>query len=315
MLQWVPGRSASFHNADPMPGPPWEVRNVNYTMFEADRIPAAWARCAFAHDLIVLPVEPAYRAWAASGVPEDRLRICPLGVNPQHFWDPVEPPPLTMPDGRPLKSIRSRFLNVAEMRPRKNHLGLLRTWMKSTHRDDDACLILKTSAFQPGAFAKFQADVHEMQRRAGRALSDAAPVLILSNQVTGEQMRSLYASATHYVSMSHGESWDLPMMEAAVSGLSLIAPRHTAYLTYLRENEADFIPAPLVPAAFEGKTGAEDWIFFEGCQWWKPDEDAAVEIIRRIIGGSAEPKQSPRVRIAAEYTWEKAASRLLELIF
>jgi hypothetical protein len=46
-------------------------------------------------------------------------------------------------------------------------------------------------------------------------------------------MPGLYAAATHYWSMTHGEGRDQPMTEAAASGLRLIAPDHTAYRTYL----------------------------------------------------------------------------------
>jgi glycosyltransferase involved in cell wall biosynthesis len=289
-------------------------RNVNYTMFEADRIPAQWVDLAQAHDLIALPTEAALRAWADSGVPEDKLRVCPLGVDAEYFSQPAAPAGLATADGRPVASFRARFLHIAELRPRKNHLGLLRAWMNATHRDDDAVLILKASVFQERVLPQFQEDVAEMQRRSGRSLADAAPVVVLSDYLPDDTIRALYAAATHYISLSHGEGWDQPMMEAAVCGLGLIAPAHTAYLTYLRAEEAYLIPAPLGRARIEGRLGREDRLFFDGLQWWHPDEDAAADTIRRIVRGTAPPKRSAQDRIAAEYTWEKAAAALLAAI-
>jgi FkbM family methyltransferase len=288
--------------------------NVNYTMFEAERIPADWVDFAQGHELILVPTEAAFRAWVDSGVPETKLRISPLGVDADFFSQPSTPMEIATPDGRPLASFRSRFLQIAELRPRKNHVGLLRAWMKATQRDDSAILILKVNAFQDQLLRQFQEDVLEMQRRLGRSAAEAAPVVVLADNLPDDMIRSLYASATHYVSLSHGEGWDLPMMEAAVSGVALIAPAHSAYLTYLREEEADLIPAPLGLARFEGKLGREDAVFFHGLRWWHPDEDAAAEVIRNIVGGSAPPKRSPRERIAAEYSWEKAAAALLAAI-
>jgi glycosyltransferase involved in cell wall biosynthesis len=298
------------NHARPRPG----VRNVNYTMFEADRIPRLWADCARAHDLIVLPTQSSYDAWARSGVPEARLRISPLGVDGEYFSAPSEPAPLRTPEGRPLASYRSRFLSVAELRPRKNHLGLLRSWIRATRRDDDAVLVLKVSVFQDGVLNEFQSDLAAMQRGLGRSLADAAPVVLIAQTLTNEMVRSLYAAATHYISMSRGEGWDQAMMEAAASGLQLIAPEHTAYLTYLRGDEAFLVPASLRPVRFEGVMGIADRVFFDGLGWWEPDEDAAVEIIRRIVRGEAEAKASPQSRIVGEYTWEKAAASLLEII-
>ena len=290
-------------------------RNVNYTMFEADRIPRHWVECASAHDLIVLPTESSFNAWALSGVPEKRLRICPLGVDGEFFSAPAEPLPLATPDGRPLSCYRTCFLNVAELRPRKNHLGLLRSWIRATKRDDDAVLLLKVSVFQPGVLAQFQSDVAAMQQRLGRSLADAAPVVVIGQTLTNEMVRSLYATATHYISMSRGEGWDQSMMEAAAAGLKLIAPKHSAYLTYLNDEEAHLIPVTHQPVRFEGQMGIEDRVFFDGLGWWEPDEDAAVEIIQRIVGRTADLKDSPQARIVRDYTWAKAATRLIELLF
>jgi hypothetical protein len=58
----------------------------------------------------------------------------------------------------------------------------------------------------------------------------------------------------------------------------------------------------------------EDHIFFDGLRWWEPDEDAAVDIIRSIVGRTAELKTSPQARIIRDYTWAKAAARLIELV-
>jgi glycosyltransferase involved in cell wall biosynthesis len=289
-------------------------RNVNYTMFEADRIPADWAICAAASDLIVVPTESSLRAWTNSGVSEAKLRLCPLGVNGAFFSARAEPLLLTDPRGKPVLSYRYRFLNVAELRPRKNHLGLLRAWIRATKANDNAILILKLTACDPHTLHQFQVDLTEMQSKLGRGLADAAPVVFLFDIFSEEQMCSLYQTATHYVSMSKGEGWDLAMMEAAAAGLHLIAPDHSAYASYLREEDAELIPASLVPAVFESPMRQEDQILFDGAFWWQPDETVAVEIIERIVRGDGTIKVLPRDRIIAEYSWANAGHRLIEVI-
>lgn len=289
-------------------------RNINYTMFEADRIPQSWVEAAGRADRIVLTTEAARLAWEASGVPAERLRVSPLGVDGRSFSTPAEPLPLTAA-GRPLASFGTRFLHMAELRARKNHMGLLEAWMQATRPDDDAVLILKASVFAPRALPAFEEDLAGLQQRLGRSLADAAPVAIVAESLTAGQIRSLYASATHYISMSRGEGWDLPMIEAGAAGLTLIAPRHTAYPTYLDEDAAHWIPAPAVPARFEGRLGAEDMIFFDGLGWWEPDVGAAAAIVRAIVDGTAPPRRSPQQRILDEFSWEEAARRLLDIVF
>jgi glycosyltransferase involved in cell wall biosynthesis len=284
--------------------------NVNYTMFEADRIPREWAARAAEHERIVLPTEASRRAWLAGGVAEERLRIAPLAVDGDFFAAPAEPLAIALPDGRPLAGYSHRFLNIADLRPRKNHLGLLRTWAAATRREDDAVLIVKCTSAPAQTLALFQQDVATMERQTGRPLSQAAPVIFTTAMLSEEQLRALYRAATHYISMSYGEGWDFPMMEAAVAGLQLIAPRHSAYCEYLTGHDAELLPASPVPAVMEGRAGAEDRRWFDGAYWWKPDEEAAAAVIRAIVDGRSAPKASPAARIRAEHRWDAAAARL-----
>jgi glycosyltransferase involved in cell wall biosynthesis len=288
--------------------------NVNYTMFEADRIPREWAARAAEHERIVVPTEACRRAWLAGGVAEERLRIAPLAVDGDFFAAPAEPLAIALPDGRPLASYSHRFLNIADLRPRKNHLGLFRVWAAATRADDDAVLIVKCTSTPPHMLALFQQDMAAMERKAGRSLRGAAPVIFTTTMFSEEQLRALYRAATHYISMSYGEGWDFPMMEAAAAGLQLIAPRHSAYCEYLTDEEAELIPAARVPAVIEGSAGAEDRRWFDGACWWKPDEDAAAAAIRRIIDGRSDSKASPSARIRREHRWDGAAARLREVL-
>jgi glycosyltransferase involved in cell wall biosynthesis len=297
-------------HARPRPG----IRNVNYTMFEADRIPRAWAARAADHESIIVPTESSRQAWIGSGVPEARVRVSPLGVDADFFGAPSPLLPIVAPDGRDVSSFRHRFLNIAELRPRKNHLGLLRCWIRATRPDDDAVLIVKTAYEDAAVLDMLRADVDAMQRKLGRTLADAAPVIFLPVTLANEEIRALYRTATHAISLSMGEGWDQVMMEAAAAGLQVIAPRHSAYTAYLRDDDAELIDSELVPARFEGKLGGEDWSLFDGTRWWQPDEDAATDLLRRIVGGRTSPKPSPRARIARDYLWSAAARSLLEVV-
>lgn len=296
------------HQVWPTPG----RRIVNYTMFEATRVPGEWAARAAHVDLTVLPTHSSLDAWVASGVPPEHLRISPLGVR-LDFPDGAALP-LQDPQGRPLSSYQHRFLNIAELSPRKNLLGLIRAWVHATSRHDDAVLIAKTNVFRPQLQALFLEDLAEALRAAGKQLADCAPVVWCNTYLTDEHMPGLYRSATHYISLSFGEGWDMPMIEAASAGLALVAPRHSAYLEYLDDECAYLIPARESAVAFDTRLSHADASLFHGLRWWAPDGEAAAARIRAIIDGRAGPRTSPRARIQARYGWDNAARQLLEVI-
>jgi hypothetical protein len=205
-----------------------------------------------------------------------------------------------------------RFLNVAEPSPRKNLKGLLRAWLRATRPDDDAVLLLKIGTHIPGSEADVLRQFAEAQADVGKRLDEAAPACSLSAMLSDAQMPRLFSSMTHYLSLSHAEGWDQPMIEAAATDLHLIAPAHSAYLAYLDPSLADLVPSREVPAQFPGG----DWVgrLFDGVNWWEPDEEHAVGLIRAAIDGRHHPRQSPRAQVANAFTWRHATERPIEIL-
>jgi len=286
--------------------------DVNFTMFEASRVPRAWVDLGLSHDLVVVPTAASRDAWTASGFPEERLRVCPFGIDGARFHPDATPLALADRDGRPLASYRTRVLNVSDLTPRKNLLGLLRVWLRATSRDDDAILLLKVGRGAPGATVRFMREVDMLERQVGRTRPQAAPVLFMDHVWADAEMPGLFAAATHYWSMSHGEGWDQPMMEAAATGLRLITPRHTAYPTYLDEPAVSWLPARRVVAWVPGDGSLA--ALYRGAEWWEPDEDAAAEAIRAAIRGEVDDRPTARARLLAEFTWPQATARLLSIL-
>ena len=286
--------------------------NVNYTMFEASRIPKSWVAHNLRHDLVILPTSSSREAWLESGFPEGRVRLCPLGVDPARFHPDVEPLELTDRRGRMVRYYQTRVLNVSELSPRKNLLGLLRVWIRTTAADDDAILMIKLGRYAPGWTLRLMRDLDAMEHAIGKTRPESASVLFIDRLFADSEMPALFATATHYWSMSHGEAWDQPMVEAAATGLRLIAPKHSAYTTYLDESIATLLPARRVPAIFDG--GGDLRKLFEGADWWEPDEEAATEAVRKVVTSADHGHPTARARIAAEFTWEQATTRLIGIL-
>ncbi len=291
--------------------------NLLYTMFEAPRVPAHWALSAARADLLVVPTassESAFTtAFAEVGRRPPRLARCPLGVDSESFRPGLSPLPLVTREGRPVADYATRFLNVSEWSARKNIDDLLRAWLRATQVGDDTVLLLKLRFFDAETRGRFLARREAIAAEVGRDWSRAAPVVLYEGLLSDADMPRVYATASHYVSVSHGEGWDQSMTEAAASGLRLIAPRHSAYLEYLDDSTATWLEARLVPA----QAASDPWIgsHFEGQDWWQIDPEALVALLRQE--NARPPGIAPtgaRARMQARYSWPRSARRLLDLI-
>ncbi|MCW3070344.1 MAG: hypothetical protein JWO44_234 [Bacteroidetes bacterium] len=285
------------------------IPNVNFTMFEATSLPPSWIGHSLRHDHIIVPTLSSATAWIRSGISPDKISICPLGVDPGIFKPGIAAIDLGMTRGKPVHEYRVRMMNVSDFIPRKNITGLLRAWLEATNSSDDAVLILKAGLYQEQLHTWLQHEIAGIQETTGKTFEEAAPICWISDLLAPDAMPSLYAAGTHYISMSHGEGWDLPMMEAGACGLQLIAPRHSAYENWMDEKWTCFIPSAEIDVPADHPP-----TLLSGLRFWLPEHDAAVEIIQRAVNGEMLSAQSAFEEIRKTYTWENTTLRLMEIL-
>jgi Flp pilus assembly protein TadD len=293
---------------EPVPG----LATVLYTMFEGTAIPPAWLNHSERCDLIIVPTNSSLHAWAACGFPKSRLRVCPLGVNPEPAPHKIAPLVLTLGNGRLISSYRHRFLNVSDLIPRKNLAGLFRVWLRATRRTDDAVLILKTGRGTDRDIASLRRLMIDSENAVGRRFADAARISFVNQMFDEAQMAGLFASANYYWSMSHGEGWDLPLSRAGAMGLGLIAPAHSSYLDYLNSTVARMIPSTVVAA--QQPYSKTPYPPFFGLNWWQPDEEAAISIIEAIVNDRDVSLPDASRHLMANFTWDQAAYKLQQIL-
>ena len=286
-------------------------RIVNYTMFEADRIPEPWVALSKLCALTLVPVASCRQAWVASGAPPERIKVCPLAVDSSRFMPGLEPIELQTPDGRNASDYKVRFLNVAEVNERKNLIGLLRAWLTTTSKSDDAALLLKPGFYHQAARERLARQIGALEEEARKTMDQAAAIFWITGVLSEAEMPSLYAAATHYVSASFGEGFDLPMLEAAATGLQLVAPKHSAYRDYLNDEIAYLIPARSVPARFPADPNTDK--LFAGANWWQPSTQELCATIGAIIAGTATGKSSAREAVTG-LSWSSTAALLEQIL-
>lgn len=287
--------------------------NVCYTMFEASKAPPLWVEASKSLDLIVVPTEWNRDAFIDSGMDPNKLRVCPLGASPA-IYHPETPKLAIVTDrGKAFGDYTHRFLCVQELVSRKNVPALIRAWLRAVRLEDNACLLLKLGSHSGDKLGRFRQRITEGLTAEERHLLGET-VLFYSRVLDDQYMAPLYSACTHYITMTCGEGWGLPENKAGLMGKYLIAPDHTGLAAYVNDQTAYVLPWKAAPADQEGPTRR----LYEGADWYRPDDDAAVVAIRRSIDDAAAGDRSRptalREHLLAHGTTAHSAERLVDIL-
>ena len=178
----------------------------------------------------------AYSRWIAQqaetvGVDTGRIRVVPLGVDPELF----------RPDGDrfPLPTGKSfRFLFVGGVSPRKGTDVLLEAYARAfTHRDD-VTLVIKDHS---GDLFYKQDTIRE--RIAEVSADAAAPEIVhLDRFLSDTELAALYRTCDVAVFPYRAEGFCLPILEAMASGTPPIVPDFGACLDFCSTETAYMMP-------------------------------------------------------------------------
>ena len=70
---------------------------------------------------------------------------------------------------------------------------------------------------------------------------DIAPIVLITQQISPQEMPQLYAVADAYVSPTRGEGWGRTFMEAMSTGLPTIGTRWSGQLDFMNDDNAFLI--------------------------------------------------------------------------
>jgi glycosyltransferase involved in cell wall biosynthesis len=109
-----------------------------------------------------------------------------------------------------------RFLHVSSCFPRKGADLLLQAYGKAFRASDNVSLIIKT-------FPNPHNEIHTWLNNAKQSCSDYPDVIILEDELDQSQLKGLFQQCQALVAPSRGEGFGLPIAEAMLSGLEVIA--------------------------------------------------------------------------------------------
>jgi len=138
-------------------------------------------------------------------------------------------------------------------------------------------------------------------------------VRLNASERSPESMNVLYNESDCVVTLSRGEGWCMPLTEALLCEVPVIAPRSTGMAEYLDDSIAELLPTRELPA--QEASGAFAGTFATvygkpGITYHEPDVAAARAAMRRVYeqpDAAREKARAGRRRILTRFSWESAA--------
>ena len=266
---------------------------IGYTMLEVDGFPREWVAAANRMDEIWVPSEFNREGFLASGLKRPIHKI-PLGVDVNYFHPRVATVP--NPAGEFV------FFSAFEWGERKDPGLLLEIFNDEFTCDEPVRLVCKIINRDP------EIKLKEEIRRLGLRETGGQISYLLNLEFPHYQLGSLYRSADCFVSVSRGEGWNMPLMEAMACGLPSIATDWGAHQEFVTEANA-------YPLRVRGTVPAvAKCPYYLGFRWADPDPDHLRHLLRHVYDHRDEARgrgEAAAREIAERWTWRHTAQKII----
>lgn len=204
-----------------------------------------------------------------------------------------------------LSELRSTvFLHISSAFPRKGVDVLLRAYFETFSSADDVSLVLKT-------FPNPHNDVATILAALREEFSDPPHLCWIDQDVGREELDGLYNLATCYVHAARGEGFGLPVAEAMLADVPVIAVAATGLADFVSASTAAVIGHTIEPARTHLSVPGSEWV-----------EPSLADLRRELDAaarGDEDELRRGRVRAAREliethFTWKRVGERWHEFI-
>lgn len=255
--------------------------NVGVTAgVETDRCNPEWIKSVNSMDRVIVPSKHTLATFERSG-----HLTTPMSVVHEAFIDSI------LEDDLPELDLgidtSFNFLTVGQMTgnddktDRKNMFKTIKWFCEAFSKDEDVGLILKTNN---GRESKIDRQLtHEaIQRTLTRVRKGPYPKIhFLHGRLSEREIASLYchSKVKAFLSLTRGEGFGLPLLEAAASGLPIIATNWSGHLDFLNRGKFIKVDYELEPIH---QSRVDNKIFMPGVRWAEARESDVKRKLKKF---------------------------------
>jgi glycosyltransferase involved in cell wall biosynthesis len=289
-------------------------RNIGYTVWETDSLPAHWPPLLDRVDMIFVPSAANRALLESAGV---RRSVVAIPHVRRHAWSAGSAEGLALRRELGVPDDHFLFYSINVWDPRKAIADLVAVFARSFCGDDKVSLVVKTSSHphEHGCDRNSPGTIPERVRAQNEAIARETKrrpphiAVIAADGVSGRLIDALHAAGDCFVSLAHGEGWGLGAFDAATLATPVLIAPYGGPLEYLPADYPGFIAYAM--ATVSGWTPEAS--FGPPQRWAQPDAgDAARKLRAAVVRYSEllEPAAIAAERITNRYA-EPVVARML----
>ena len=246
--------------------------NVGVTAaVETDKCNPKWVEKCNEMDLVVVPSTFTKNVIKRSGIVTTEIKVIP-----EWYHKEIDDNPsglnLRLPTEFNFLTVGLLTHNSPDL-DRKNIFNTLAWFCEHFKENKEVGLIVKTSLGKLSSFDRKQTDQYFRSIIKSVRHGEYPKIYLLHGGMTNREISALYRSESinGYVTLTRGEGYGLPIIEAAASGLPIIATNHSGHLQFLRNGT--FLPVDYKMISTPEEKN-DNRIFLSGFKWAEPSKES-----------------------------------------
>jgi glycosyltransferase involved in cell wall biosynthesis len=264
-------------------------RNIGYTVWETDTLPAHWRPLLDLVDRVFVPSAANKALFESAGVARPVVAIPHVR---RHAWSADSADGLGLRRELGVPDNHFVFYSINVWDPRKAVGDLVALFARTFCGDDKVSLVVKTSSHphehacdrdSPGTIPERVHALNEAIAREAKR-SPAHIAVIAADGVGGRLIDALHATGDCFVSLTHGEGWGMGAFDAATLAKPVLIAPYGGPAEYLPRDYPGFIDYAMVPVS-GWKPEAS---FGPPQRWAQPDAEDASRKLRAAVARYAD---------------------------